>query len=469
MNLPPSDDTIVAISTPPGYGGIGVVRISGAGAFEIATNLIREDIDFSKVEPNTLHHCHILGGEQDRLVDEVVVGVFKGPKSYTGEDVIEISAHGNPMLLRQIVDLALNRAARRATAGEFTLRAFTSGRIDLVQAEAVADLVSAAGELSQRSAIYQLTGGLSEFLSTLRSELLEIAALFEAFTDFPEEEIPSAEKNQLLDKLSQLEERLSRLAGSYQHGRLIRSGIQVPIIGPANAGKSSLFNAILAEERAIVTEIPGTTRDTVSETISIGGLPVRFVDTAGLREAVDLIESKGIERSRREIAAASLLLAVFDVTLLTGDVSSAAIEELDSLMVDCTDRNVILLLNKIDLVEKSEQSEIAQRFASYDPKLISAKQLLGIDALLSDLDKWISMSLLDSGDENVLTNERHYLAVSYAASLISQVKEKLAEDVSFEFLAFDLRRAIEQLEEILGKITNEDMLAEIFSRFCIGK
>jgi tRNA modification GTPase len=469
MNLPSSDDTIVAISTPPGYGGIGVVRISGARAFEIGTNLIREDIDFSEAEPNTLHYCHIVGDVQDRLIDEVVVGLFKGPRSYTGEDVIEISAHGNPMLLQQIVDLALGRGARRAEAGEFTLRAFMSGRIDLVQAEAVADLVSAAGELSQRSAIYQLTGGLSDFLSTLRAELLEIAALFEAYTDFPEEEIPAAEKSQLLDKLGQIENKLSRLAASYQHGKLIRSGIQIPIIGPANAGKSSLFNAILAEERAIVTEIPGTTRDTVSETISIGGLPVRFVDTAGLREAVDLIESMGVERSRREIAAASLLLAVFDITLLNGANSDKAAAELDSLMIDCADRNAILVLNKIDLVEQQDQSEIAQRFAKYKPKLISAKQLLGVDMLLADLGKWISMSLVESGDDNVLTNERHYRAVVEAATTINQVKEKLAEDVSFEFLAFDLRRAIEQLEEILGKITNEDMLSEIFSRFCIGK
>ncbi len=469
MNLPSSDDTIVAIGTPPGYGGIGVVRISGASAFDIAAHLIREQIDFAKVEPNTLHHCHVVGGVQDRLIDEVVIGVFKGPRSYTGEDVIEISAHGNPMLLRQIVDLALNRGARRAVAGEFTMRAFMSGRIDLVQAEAVADLVSAAGELSQRSAIYQLTGGLSDFLSSLRAELLEIAALFEAYTDFPEEEIPTAERSQLLEKLTQVEEKLSRLAGTYRHGSLIRSGIQVPIIGPANAGKSSLFNAILAEERAIVTEIPGTTRDTVSETISIGGLPVRFVDTAGLREAVDLIESKGIARSRREIAAASLLLVVFDVTLLADETSSGAAEELDTLMADCADRNVILLLNKIDLIEKAEQSEIALRFAKYDPRLISAKQLLGIDTLLADLSKWISSSLVESGDENVLTNARHYRSVSEAATAINQVEEKLAEDVSFEFLAFDLRRAIEQLEEILGKITNEDMLSEIFSRFCIGK
>lgn len=469
MSLPNCDDTIVAICTPAGSGGIGVIRISGVKVFPITSTLLQEEIDFSQVAANSVHYAHIRSEQNQRLIDEVLISVFKAPKSYTGEDVIEISAHGNPLLLRQILNAAIDAGARQATPGEFTLRAFESGRIDLVQAEAVADLVAAAGELSQRSAIYQLTGKLSAYIESIRSELLEIAALFEAYTDFPEEEIPAADRQQLLGKLDAIGGKLSRLANSYRIGKVYRNGIQIPIVGPVNAGKSSLFNAMLAEERAIVTEIPGTTRDTISETIELAGLPVRLIDTAGLREAADLIESIGIERSRREIAASSILLLVYDATLLTGNRFERAASELEKLRADFRDRDPILVLNKSDLLSQSDLAQIMTRLNVSQPLALSAKNLEGVDRLLDLIRKRIVSSGFAGGDDNTLTNERHFRAVSAAAAALSTLKGKLSEEVSFEFLAFDLRQAIEPLEEMLGKISSEEMLSEIFGRFCIGK
>ncbi|MFH2054948.1 MAG: tRNA uridine-5-carboxymethylaminomethyl(34) synthesis GTPase MnmE [bacterium] len=468
MNLPDSDDAIVAISTPPGVGGIGVIRISGKQAFTIAARLVREPLDISQVDSHTLHFCHIAGGSGE-LLDEVVLSIFKSPRSYTGEDVVEISAHGNPLLLRRIVELAIDFGARQAQPGEFTLRAFESGRIDLVQAEAVADLVAAAGEAAQRNAYYQLSGKLSEYLNNVRADLLEITTLFTAYTDFPEEDIPPTEKADIRRRIVSAQEKLSRLAGSYRRGRLLKDGFQIPIIGPPNAGKSSLFNAILAEERSIVTEIPGTTRDTIAESVELAGVSVRFSDTAGLRESQDLIESKGIEHSQREIAGATLLLALFDVTNQVGDKQELGQMEVAAALEQFAEHELILVFNKIDLLSESELEEVQELYAAKEAHFVSARQLLGIDEMLAALAKEISESLLPGSDLNVLTNERHFRACNHAAEILAEVRSRLAENVSYEFLAFDLRQTVELLEELLGKISSEETLAEIFSRFCIGK
>ncbi len=468
MILPDSDDTIVAISTPPGAGGIGVIRISGTQAFAIARQLVLEDLDPATVDSHTLHFCHIAGSSGD-LLDEVVLSIFKTPHSYTGEDVVEVSAHGNPLLLKSIVHLAIGFGARQAEAGEFTLRAFESGRIDLVQAEAVADLIAAAGEAAQRSAYYQLSGKLSEYLGELRNELLDINALFTAYTDFPEEDIPPAEKDDIARRIGAAQEKLSHLASSYRRGRLVREGIQIPIIGPPNAGKSSLFNAILAEERSIVTEIPGTTRDAVAESVELAGLPVRFSDTAGLRESDDLIEVKGIEHSQREIAGATMLLAIFDITSQIGENRQSGEDEVETTLADFSEHQLLLVFNKIDLVTEADIAAVRSRFEAQAPYFISAKHLAGVDKLLDAIGKEISESVLPGSDLNLLTNERHFRACNQAAEFLAEVAGKLGETVSVEFLAFDLRQAVELLEELLGKITSEETLAQIFSRFCIGK
>ncbi|MBK7091233.1 MAG: tRNA uridine-5-carboxymethylaminomethyl(34) synthesis GTPase MnmE [bacterium] len=463
MRLPDSDETIVAISTPPGYGGIGVIRISGNHAFEIANQLVNEQRDFREVKSHTIHHSYIKGSLRRTFTDEVLLAVFIAPNSYTGENVVEISAHGNPQILKQIVEMAVNAGARQATPGEFTLRAFQTGRIDLLQAEAVADLIAAEGTAFQQAAVYQLSGRLSEYIGNLRNELVEIGALFEAYTDFPDEDIPREEKSELLNKIDGIAGKLSRLADSFQHGEVLRSGMQVPIVGPPNAGKSSLFNAILAEERAIVTETPGTTRDTIAEKIDINGIVVRFVDTAGMRETDDHIEAAGVERSKREIEAAGIVVAVFDAT-------KATVTEIREFLSKLPERQIVLVLNKIDLLTGFQIADLQSELDSADPIVVSAKELKGIDILLKRVGDVIasSSSAITSGD-NIITNQRHYRAILLAIDSLRSVRQKLEQEESFELLAFDLHQSVEALEEILGKVTNDDLLSEIFSRFCIGK
>jgi tRNA modification GTPase len=463
MTLPDSDDTIVAISTPPGYGGIGVIRISGKQAFTIANTIIDTTVNIIDAKSHTIHYGYVRGAVVGSITDEVLVAIFRAPNSYTGDNVIEISAHGNPQILKQIVGLAINSGARHAAAGEFTMRAFLSGRIDLVQAESVADLIAAESAAFQQIALYQLSGKLSAYIGSIRAQLLDIGALFEAHTDFPDEEIPQQQQTELLAKLDDVTASLSRLASSYRRGEIIRSGVQIPIVGPPNAGKSSLFNAILAEERAIVTEIPGTTRDTIAEKIEIEGLAVRFVDTAGLREACDQIEAAGVERSRREIAAANLLIAIFDVT-------DRPVERIRSALFDLAGKVFILVLNKIDLVSDSEAANLEYELGDCRPILLSAKTLVGVDKLVARVASVIRDSIpISSTDANVLTNQRHFVAVQNAVLSLTEARTKLEQGESFEVMAFDLRQATNNLEEILGKITNDDLLAEIFSRFCIGK
>jgi tRNA modification GTPase len=463
MTLPDSDDTIVAISTPPGYGGIGVIRISGKQSFPIASDIIDTTVNLVNAESHTIHHGYVRGAEVGSITDEVLVAVFRAPNSYTGEDVIEISAHGNPQILKQIVGLAIDSGARQATAGEFTMRAFLSGRIDLVQAESVADLIAAESAAFQQIALYQLSGKLSAYIGSIRAQLLDIGALFEAYTDFPDEEIPQKQKTELLAKLGDVTESLNRLASSYRHGEIIRVGIQIPIVGPPNAGKSSLFNAILAEERAIVTEIPGTTRDTISEKIEIEGLAVRFIDTAGLRETADQIEAAGVERAHREIAAANFLITIFDI-------ANTSIEEIKSWLRKMPGKAVICVLNKIDLVPKSTLDTYAAELAYHYPVLVSATTLSGVETVVALLASIIRQSMSTiGGDANTLTNKRHLIAVQNAVRSLTEAHAKLEQGENFELMAFDLRQATNSLEEILGKITNDDLLAEIFSRFCIGK
>jgi tRNA modification GTPase len=463
MMLPDSDDTIVAISTPPGYGGIGVIRISGKQAFTIAYAIIDTTVNIMNMESHTVHHGYVRGKQPGSITDEVLVAAFRAPNSYTGENVIEISAHGNPQILKQIVALAFKAGARQATAGEFTMRAFLSGRIDLVQAESVADLIAAEGVAFQQAALYQLSGKLSVYLNSVRAQLLDIGALFEAYTDFPDEEVPQQQKAELLAKLDDVTASLSRLASSYRRGEIIRAGVQIPIVGPPNAGKSSLFNAILAEERAIVTEIPGTTRDTITEKIEIEGIAVRFVDTAGLREASDQIEAAGVERSRREIAAANILIAIFDV-------ANTSVGRIESSLAGMPDKNIILTLNKIDLVSSVALDTYHIALSQYHPVLLSATTLVGVDNLVVRVAAALKDSLpLSGADANTLTNRRHFVAVQNAVQSLTEARNKLEQGESFELMAFDLRQATNALEEILGKITSDDLLTEIFSRFCIGK
>ncbi|TFH65551.1 MAG: tRNA uridine-5-carboxymethylaminomethyl(34) synthesis GTPase MnmE [Candidatus Zixiibacteriota bacterium] len=463
MTLPDSDDTIVAISTPPGYGGIGVIRISGKQAFTVANAIIDTTVNVIDAKSHTIHHGYVRGAQTGTITDEVLVALFRAPNSYTGEDVIEISAHGNPQILKQIVGLAIDSGARPAAAGEFTMRAFLSGRIDLVQAESVADLIAAESAAFQQAALYQLSGKLSAYIGTIRSQLLDIGALFEAYTDFPEEHIPQQQQAELLAKLDDVTASLSRLASSYRHGEIIRAGIQVPIVGPPNAGKSSLFNAILAEERAIVTDIPGTTRDTISEKIDIEGIAVRFVDTAGLREAADQIEAAGVERSRREIDAANLLITIFDI-------ANTSAAEIMSWLRKMPGKAVICVLNKIDLVPKSTLDTYTTALAFHYPVLVSATTLAGVDTVVARIASVIRDSIpISSANVNILTNQRHLVAVQNAILSLTEARAKLEQGESFELMAFDLRQATNSLEEILGKITNDDLLAEIFSRFCIGK
>lgn len=463
-------DTIIAQATAPGIGAIGVIRLSGEQAIELtARSFSGKDL---RGEPtHTLHHGWIKD-EEGRLLDEVVVALFIAPRSYTGENTVEISCHGSPYILQQIIQLFLRRGARLAQPGEFTLRAFLNGKLDLSQAEAVADLVNAESEASHRTALRQLRGGFSAEIKRLREELIHFASLIELELDFGEEDVEFANRDELAALINRLRALLAPLISSFQLGNAIKHGINTVIAGRPNAGKSTLLNALLNEERAIVSEIAGTTRDVIEEVLNIRGLQFRIIDTAGIREAQDQIEAIGVQRTLEKIQQSALLVYVFDVIRTQ---PKDLWEDLAKLAH--ADTQVLVVANKMDLNPYTKAEHyLPGPDAPIPATLLNKDNFIPISASLKMNLDYLREKLYDTAlagkinqESTIVTNARHYDALRRADESLADALEGLRNGITGDFLAMDIRRSLTYLGEITGEITTEDLLDQIFSKFCIGK
>lgn len=461
LNLKDSD-TIAAIATPPGEGGISVIRISGREAFGVADKVFLGKNCLSESPSHTAHFGKVVDPE-GKYVDEVVAVTFRSPSSYTCEDVVEISCHGGYIVTQKVLQLILDAGARAAEAGEFTKRAFLNGRLDLSQAEAVGDLIHSQSEAAYRSSIRQLSGELSREIKGVRDDLLNLASLLELELDFSEEDVQFANRKVLEDRLTGALAVVEKLLASYAVGRVYKEGVRVTIAGKPNAGKSSLLNALLREDRAIISATPGTTRDTISESLVINGVLFRLTDTAGLRETADAIEREGVERAQKEAEQADVVLLVVDI----GEGYYNGTEPSYSRLADVCSKSGVRLIkvwNKIDLHRGG-----APRFGEDgDVFYISALTGEGIDFLRKGLLK-VTVSDQSSESSAVVTNSRHRDALARAKGSLELARETLLDGKSGEFVALDLRSGLNALGEITGEITNEDILNNIFSKFCIGK
>jgi len=452
------DETIVALATPPGVSAIGVVRLSGNKALPIIDQLFPSK-NLSDQPSHSLHVGFI--HDEGKILDEVVVSIYKNPRSYTGEDLVEISGHGSPYVLQQIINACIKKGARLAKPGEFTQRAFLNGKIDLTQAEAVADLIASNTASSQKAALHNIRGGFSNQLKDLREKLIRFSALIELELDFSQEDVEFADRKQLHDLVDEVDEVTTSLINSFQLGNVIRNGISVAIIGKPNAGKSTLLNTLLNEDRAIVSEIPGTTRDTIEEVLNIDGILFRLIDTAGIRQhTTDAIESVGVKRSLEKMKQADLVLYVFDV--------KEPVSELKSIRSELQTNKIkfLLVANKID---GGSEIEIKQKFSDHENIVfVSAKNGLHLETLKERMVDTVWQGQVQA-ESTIVTNARHYHALQQLHSSLLDVKKGLVEKLPGDLLALDIRRCLYYLGEITGEITNEDQLDYIFSKFCIGK
>jgi len=471
------DDTIAAIATPIGEGGLAVIRISGTQALAIADRIFspvgKTSLKPSAAASHTIQFGHVVRDE--KTIDEVLVAVMRAPRTFTREDIVEITCHGGILPAKLVLDAALASGARMAEPGEFTRRAFLNGRIDLAQAEAVADLIHSRTELALRAANEQLAGKLSQRINQLRDDMLKTLAHVEAYIDFPEEDIAEETKDQLLGRLERGVAFMDELLSTADEGQILRRGIRAAIIGRPNAGKSSLLNQLLGHDRAIVSPIAGTTRDTIEETANIRGLPVVFIDTAGLREARDEIEVEGIRRSRESLQKAEFILHVLDV-------SEPLTEADEKYLAEFADKKRILVRNKIDLPAKLELPQgVAQTFLSassgdfpvagqnlqiVDVCCVSGK---GIEALKDAIKNLVWSGEIKTEMLEVMINSRHQDALNRARAATERTLEAFRQGATLELVALDLRIAVNAIGEIVGKTTTEDLLDMIFSQFCIGK
>jgi tRNA modification GTPase len=451
------EETIVALATPNGIGAIGVIRLSGPDAIVIADSVFRGK-DLNLQESHTIHFGQIVDG--DLLLDEVLVSLFIAPRSYTRENVVEISCHGSNYIIESIIKLLVKRGARSARPGEFTLRAFLNGQLDLSQAEAVADLIAANSKASQQVAMQQLRGGFSNQLQALREQLVNFASLVELELDFSEEDVEFANRDQLKQLIHNITKIVGQLIQSFELGNVIKNGVNTVIAGRPNAGKSTLLNALLNEERAIVSHIPGTTRDTIEEVLNINGVNFRLIDTAGIREATDTIEQIGVQRTMEKISQSALLIYVFDASEIT-------IEELNSDLENLQKPGITILVvaNKADLLNEEQLLSLPHTQSAI---IISAKQKQHIDELKQKIYTSAVKHQL-GGNETLVTNIRHLEALQQTESALIRLLEGIETHVTSDFLAMDIKQALHYLGEITGTVTTDDLLDNIFSKFCIGK
>ena len=461
-----NNDNIIALATPSGAGAIAVVRVSGneaIGIVDACFKSVKDQKSLNDQKTHTIHLGHII--DRDRTIDEVLVSVFKNPHSYTGENVVEISSHGSPYIQQEILQLFLRNGCRMATAGEFTLRAFLNGKLDLSQAEAVADLISSDNEASHQIAMQQMRGGFSSEIAKLREELLNFASLIELELDFAEEDVEFADRKQFKELIERITFVLKRLIDSFAVGNVIKNGIPVTIVGEPNVGKSTLLNALLNEDRAIVSEIAGTTRDTIEDEISIGGIGFRFIDTAGIRDTEDVVESIGIKKTFEKIEQSQVVIYLFDSTKYKSKSNQFKVE-LEKIRNKYPLKPLIILANKIDQIDDIQISDMQSEIQ--DIKLLSAKTGFGVEELTNSLLNLINTGALRN-NETIVTNTRHYDALLKAFEEVQKVKSGLDTGLSGDLLAIDIRQALYHFGEITGEITNDDLLGNIFANFCIGK
>ena len=463
-------DTICALATPHGMGAIALVRVSGPNAIPIVASLFQQNgksLEISKIISHKAYHGHLIN--KGELLDEVVVTFFKAPHSFTGEDSAEISVHGSVYIQQKLLQVLIEHGCRMAEAGEFTRRAFVSGKFDLAQAEAIADLISSESEAAHRVAINQLKGGFSKELQVMRSKLLEMTALMELELDFSEEDVEFADRSQLKALLEETLSHVNRLKDSFRLGNAIKNGVPVAIVGQTNTGKSTLLNALLGEERAIVSDIAGTTRDTIEETLNINGILFRFIDTAGIRDTEETIEKIGIERSYRKMGEANIVIGMLDATNDYESVFSSANEVVSK--VDLEHQQLVLCINKVDTLADQGEALLGQLRQDLDNDKImviclSAKHGFGLNDLYNALKHSQPLSYPDA---TLVTNVRHYEALAHASEALLHVKEGLKINIPTDLVSQDLREAIHYLGTITGEITTDEVLGTIFSRFCIGK
>lgn len=462
-----SQETIVALASPSGAGAIAVIRLSGKEALMIAEQVFQSvsGKSISKQKTHTIHLGHIV--DDGKVFDQVLLSIFKNPHSYTGEDIVEISCHGSSYIQQQIIQLLLRKGCRMAQAGEFTLRAFLNGKLDLSQAEAVADLISSDNEASHQIAMQQMRGGFSNEIAKLREELLNFASLIELELDFAEEDVEFADKTQFNELLTRIEFVLKRLIDSFAVGNVVKNGIPVAIVGEPNVGKSTLLNALLNEERAIVSEIAGTTRDTIEDELVIGGIGFRFIDTAGIRETKDVVESIGIRKTFEKIEQAQVVIYIVDSSHLS---VVGLNTELEKIKNKFPLKPLIVVLNKIDKLSEKEIKKITNQIKSDNRQLItiSAKNNLGIENLKNQLLSFINTGALRN-NETIVTNTRHYDSLLKALEEIQKVKLGMQSQLSSDLMAIDIKQALYYFGEITGEVTNDELLGNIFANFCIGK
>ena len=452
--------TIAAISTSPGVGGIGIVRLSGENTFKVIEKIFKP-LKKQTIKGYTMQYGHIID-KNNNIIDEVLVSYFIKPKSYTTEDMCEINSHGNNIILKQILELCIENGAVLAMPGEFTQRAFLNGRIDLTQAESVIDLINAKSEKEKESAIHQLEGYLSLEIEKIKRVILDITADIEASIDYPEYDIEEKTNETIINETQKIVDMLKKLENSFEKGKILRDGVDVAIIGKPNAGKSSLLNAILKEERAIVTNIEGTTRDTIEEYITLEGVLFKIIDTAGIRESDDEIEKIGIDKSKKALEKADIVIAIFDLTQELNKEDKEILEFIKN-------KNAIILLNKIDL--KDNKLKNNKQILSLNKPIIeiSAQKRDGIEELYDQMINIFKINEINTENSTIITNVRHKNAIVCAEENLNKIKEVLNNGMPTDIVSIYLKNAIEELNKITGENVTEDIINEIFSKFCLGK
>jgi tRNA modification GTPase len=458
-------DTIIALATPSGAGAIAVIRVSGSEAIGISEGLFKSihNKKLAAQPTHSIHLGHIVDGS--RVLDEVLISLFKNPQSYTGEDVVEISCHGSHYIQNEILQLFIRKGCRAAEPGEFTLRAFLQGKMDLSQAEAVADLIASDSAAAHQIALQQMRGGFSSEIKALRAELLNFASLIELELDFSEEDVAFADRQQFEALLKRITEVLKYLMDSFSTGNVIKNGVPISIVGAPNVGKSTLLNALLNEDKAIVSNIAGTTRDAIEDELIIEGVKFRFIDTAGIRHTDDTIESIGIEKTFEKMAQSQVILQLLDASSISKTNSAKLLKTVQLTKDKHPDTECLLILNKMDL---TNADEVKAMFSNLQPIALSAKTGAGVEVLKSKLLSLVQTGKLRNND-TIITNARHYDALGEALKSIQNVQAGLDGGLSGDLMAIDIREALHHFGRITGEISTDDLLGNIFANFCIGK